>query len=1084
MSDEMDEIWALYADDGAQALDAMETALLALGDGGSEDAGAHVSALFRAVHTFKGNSRVLGLAVVESRAHYSEDLIGLVRDQGVPWDAEIKDILLLASDTLRAMLEETAATRADVAPDSSEDLMVRLKDKIARASGEAPAPGDAAPTAPAVDVAGLLAALDEPAAPEEAPATAPEAEAEPPVAAEPAPVAAQPEAEPEPARKRGKKTAAPRAEAPTEDAPIADAPAEAAPAPAEPAQVQPAAAPRSEKRLADDPTYREIFRGMATDATRKLSALLETWDTDPADAATRARREADNLAHAARQMGLDDWTATLSAYLATPDPASETLARLLLSLGDLAEQTFGIAPAAGPAAAPDAPGFFDTIRDALADIASYGTGFFCGETPEPRAVADRVSIIRDAARSAGYIRAEEAAARIPAAQTAQDFHAAELRLYEELAGVEAVMPDAARASGVSPREMLQSWCAEHVFSTLSELDATLERLRAAEDLDAEYQRLDRLMRLVHHACGHHRIETAGQLAMSLIDLFSRLHSRGQTPDPILSHVARGFIDTVEIVFDAITQGQTPDTASLEKLFEEASNICFVQDGLMTASAIERRLGLPKEFHRVLSPESVRAASEAIEQGLRFFIVRADINNDEKMAEAFIGWLSSDSARSITNVTVFDGTNTLFDFLLASAQDEAGMVEAMAALDPGGRNLRMTRMLVPTAETPETAPADPEAALAQIPQAGISAEMVEQIGEIAASQSMISHMLTELSEGDLFDTIDAMMRAAGNDWKRARPQIRATLTTYSTRLQELAQLENQLVGQITQLQEETVEIRSRRIETIFRPLEAFVQTYSRRNRREATTSFAGGELSLDLTILENLRRVLRNLAVARLEIGAGAPRSLHISFHRDEERVLAIIEDDGDASETSPALDEVRATVARFGGELRQVALPGTGMRFHISLPLAMVVLEGMVVGVEGVRYVVPVDAIRMILQPDAEKRFRVSAAEGREMLRIGTDEIVAIQPLPGPKGPPAATGARRNVFVVLGAQGRSVAVPVDELVGQQLVLLRPLKGVLSGMQNMTGIALLAGGDVGMVVSANMLCASQAPTHAVTTSRPM
>ncbi len=79
----------------------METALLALGTGGAADEGAHVGALFRAVHTFKGNSRVLGLAVVESRAHYAEDLIGLVRDQGVPWDAEIKDILLLASDTLR-----------------------------------------------------------------------------------------------------------------------------------------------------------------------------------------------------------------------------------------------------------------------------------------------------------------------------------------------------------------------------------------------------------------------------------------------------------------------------------------------------------------------------------------------------------------------------------------------------------------------------------------------------------------------------------------------------------------------------------------------------------------------------------------------------------------------------------------------------------------------------------------------------------------------------------------------------------------------------------------------------------------------
>ncbi|MCZ8153225.1 MAG: Hpt domain-containing protein [Rhodobacteraceae bacterium] len=1073
MSDEMDEIWALYADDGAQALDAMETALIALGNGGAADQGAHVSALFRAVHTFKGNSRVLGLAVVESRAHYAEDLIGLVRDQGVPWDAEIKDILLLAADTLRGMLEDTAASRADVDPGPSEDLLHRLKDKIARASG--------APT-PAEPVAQVKAADPVPAAPEPVaePVVEPEPAPAPLAAAEPTPaarVAADPEptpepvAEPDPApKKRARKAAEPAPEP-------APAPVAAAPAP-EPA---PRAEKRPEKRLADDPAYREIFRGMATDATRKLTDHLAAFDGDPDTIRPKARREADNLAHAAGQMGLDDWSAALKVYLAAPEQTSEPLAALLLALAELSDATFG--PTETAEAVPE-HSFFDLIRDPLSDIAAFGTGFFCGETPDPVAVADRVAIIRKAAQQSGYVRADEAAARIPVATNAQDFHAAELRLYEELAGVEAVMPDAARASGVSPRELLQGWCAEHVFSTLSELEATLERLRASVDLDADYLRLDRLMRLVHHACGHHRIETAGQLAMSLIDLFSRLHTRGVIPDPILSHVARGFIDTVELVFDAITQGQTPDTASLEKLFEEASNLCFVQDGVMTASAVERRLGLPKEFHRVLSPESVRSASEAIEQGLRFFIVRADINNDEKLAEAFIGWLSEDTVRSITNVTVFDGDNTLFDFLLASALDEAGMGEALASLDSTARYLKLTRMLVPTSDVPETAPADPDGAVAQIPQAGITAEMVEQIGEIAASQSMISHMLTELSEDDLFDSVEAVMRSVGNDWRRARTPLRALLTGFSTKLQELAQLETQLVGQITHLQEETVEIRSRRIETIFRPLEAFVQTYSRRNRREATTSFAGGELTLDLTILENLRRILRNLAVARLELGTEAPRNLHISFHRDEERVLAIFEDDGVASEVSPALEDLRTNVTRMGGSLRQVALPGMGMRFHISLPLAMVVLEGMVVGVEGVRYVVPVDAIRMILQPEPDRRLRVSAAEGREMLRIGDNEIVAVQSLPGPRGGAPAQGSRRNVYVVVGAQGRSVAVPVDELIGQQLVLLRPLKGVLSGLQNMTGIALLAGGDVGMVVSANMLCAAQSPTHAVSTSLRM
>lgn len=1152
MSDEMDEIWVLYADDGAQALDAMETALMALGNDGGGNASDHVGALFRAVHTFKGNSRVLGLATVESRAHLSEDLIGLVRDQGVPWDAEIKDILLLAADTLRAMLEETAATRADVDPAPSEDLMVRLADKIARCSGADPAASAPVAATPAPEPAPeppVQAAPEPEPVPEPVPETAPEPPPEPAPKkrarkADPAPAAPEAatadtapakrladdpayreifrgmaadaakklsalldgfDADPESAQTRARREAdnlchaarqmglddwqatlsAYLQSAETGPAPLgalldalaaltaatfADAAAEAPkPRPAAPA---PAA------NLADDPAYREIFRGMATDATRKLTALLADFDADPATTLDRARREADNLRHAARQMGMDDWSEALTTYLQTSDARSEPLAALVLSLGELAETTFGTPKAAAPATTAGQPGFFDRIRDPLADIARFGTGFFCGETPDPAAVAALVDTIRAAAQSHRYVRVDEAAARIPATTTAQDFHAAELRLYEELAGVEAVMPDAARASGVSPREMLQGWCAEHVFSTLGELEATLERLKAGEDLDADYLRLDRLMRLVHHACGHHRIETAGQLAMSLIDLFSRLHTRGQTPDPILSHVARGFIDTVEIVFDAITQGQTPDTMSLEKLFEEASNLCFVQDGLMTASAIERRLGLPKEFHRVLSPESVRSASEAIEQGLRFFIVRADINNDEAMAENFIGWLSSGAVRSITNVTVFQGDNTLFDFLLASALDEAGMVEALAALDMAARNLKLTRVLVPTQDTPESAPADPEAALAHIPQTGITAEMVEQIGEIAASQSMISHMLAELAEGDLFDTVEAVMRGAGHDWKRARAQVRTLLSGFTTRLQELAQLETQLVGQITQLQEETVEIRSRRIETIFRPLEAFIQTYSRRNRREAVTSFSGGDLTLDLTILENLRRVLRNLAVARLELGTGAPRKIHLSFHRDEERVLAVFEDDGTAAEASPALEEVRAAITRMGGTFRQIALPGTGMRVHISLPLAMVVLEGMVVGVEGVRYVVPVDAIRMILQPESDRRFRVSAAEGREMLRIADDEIVAVRHLATTARPPQdGDSPRRNVYAVLGAKGRSVAVPVDELIGQQLVLLRPLKGVLSGLQNMTGIALLAGGDVGMVISANTLCAAQAPNHA-------
>jgi two-component system chemotaxis sensor kinase CheA len=50
-----------------------------------------------------------------------------------------------------------------------------------------------------------------------------------------------------------------------------------------------------------------------------------------------------------------------------------------------------------------------------------------------------------------------------------------------------------------------------------------------------------------------------------------------------------------------------------------------------------------------------------------------------------------------------------------------------------------------------------------------------------------------------------------------------------------------------------------------------------------------------------------------------------------------------------------------------------------------------------------------------------------------------------------------------------VAIPVDDLVGQQLVLLRPLRGLMGRLRNISGMALLSGGDVGIVLSPRALC---------------
>ena len=128
MPGELDEIWELYADDGAQSLDLVEQSLLNLKETPAN--AGHIAALFRAIHTFKGNARVLGLGTIEHCAHAAEDLIGLVRDENVPLTPDLLALLLEISDVLREMMNEVSRTargprprgiEGPRRPDSGED---------------------------------------------------------------------------------------------------------------------------------------------------------------------------------------------------------------------------------------------------------------------------------------------------------------------------------------------------------------------------------------------------------------------------------------------------------------------------------------------------------------------------------------------------------------------------------------------------------------------------------------------------------------------------------------------------------------------------------------------------------------------------------------------------------------------------------------------------------------------------------------------------------------------------------------------------------------------------------------------------
>lgn len=1087
MTDEMQEVWDLYADDGGRSLDIVEESLQSLRDEPGDE--VVLAALFRAMHTFKGNSRVLGLATVESRAHYAEDLIGLVRDEGVPLDTEIIDLLLETSDVLRLMMEETLASRRDAEAASTEALAARLKDKFERCrSAKAAAPAE--PSRDTLPAATASAAED--AGPEDAVG----------------------------AMAADDTGAGEEAEVPSA---IIFEPA-----------------PRN--NLMGDPVYREVFIDMTRDVLRDMRNALANAGDVPHGPFARMALEADQLRFAAEQMGLDDWIAVLQQFagLDSLDRAEALVAELEAMLARDFAPPAKAAPAEPAATSTESSTtsdpvrrFFDAVEPLLSPLSAICGDKAAGAPFDQAELEGFVKQFSDLAAEQGFVRLQEILQRIGSETDRDRFRRLEFQLYEELSSIQSVVLIDAEGLGFSAARILQNWCADKAFDSLLDLTKLIDRLKREADVEETCVAIIELMRHVYYACHHYGMETAAHLSMSLVDLFARIRQGEMQVDPILLHIARSYVAAMEMVFDAAAMGDVPDMLAIEKLFEEAATVTFSASGVASASSIEARLGLPKSFHKVLTPESIKTAVVGLERGDHFYIIRGDLNADEDVAGHFLSWIESGTARVISNVTVFERDITLFDFLVCSPLPEAALVEALAGMNPDGRILRLEMLLLDRKQIGAGDKGDAAgevAARGPAAQDTISSSMLESIGEIVTGQAMVHHMLSRLVDEDLTAAIEGEVRAAGNDWGRARDGVHRQLEQWRERLEQTAQVENQIVGLLDRLQEEAIAIRTRPAGLLLKPLTPFVEALVRQHDRQIRIDIVGDDVPLDYSMIEQLKSPLRALVSflalqsiergeSRLAAGKAEQGVIRIALSKSDDHVAITIEDNGvgfDRERISQraqqlgwaaghdplalmlregfgvmtnlpgdagGLDfsELRASLRASGGDLQVANLPRGGALMQLVVPLAMVVMDGMVIRVGDVMYVVPLGAIHRIVHSAADQILPVSAERGRLLLKLDQKNVLPICFLT--KAGPDFLGSDqvrsqpqyrvtdiedKRLFVVAGKNGRQVALSVDELIGQQLVLIRPLQGVLSGIRGASGCALLGGGEVGVVLDMSQI----------------
>lgn len=394
---------------------------------------------------------------------------------------------------------------------------------------------------------------------------------------------------------------------------------------------------------------------------------------------------------------------------------------------------------------------------------------------------------------------------------------------------------------------------------------------------------------------------------------------------------------------------------------------------------------------------------------------------------------------------------------------------------------------------------------------MSRSMLEAIGEIITGHALARHMLAELAEDDPMQIVEAELRAVGGDWSRAREMVSQRLRERQDRFERLVQQETQLADRLDRLQEEAITVRSRPASLLLKPLASFGETLARNHQRQIRVTTAGDDISLDFSLLESFKGPMQTL-VSFLATASLEAERIHIMLTKNDDHVAITLEDDAPGLDMEqiaervrqlgwkepPSVDmvlrdgfgkigsmgegvdfaELRRGLRLSGGDLRIVRSLTGGVQFHATLPLAMVVLDGMVVRVGEVIYVVPINAIQLIVHPTASAMLKVSAGGGGYMLKLENDDVLPVRFLmrDGERhhsfgGVPSnfvhaeasVDEQQKLLFVVAGNQSNRVALSIDELIGQQLVLIRPLQGYLSGIRGVTGCALLGSGGVGMVL---------------------
>jgi two-component system chemotaxis sensor kinase CheA len=327
-----------------------------------------------------------------------------------------------------------------------------------------------------------------------------------------------------------------------------------------------------------------------------------------------------------------------------------------------------------------------------------------------------------------------------------------------------------------------------------------------------------------------------------------------------------------------------------------------------------------------------------------------------------------------------------------------------------------------------------------------------------------------------------------------------------------------LGKITrELQELSMSMRMVPINGVFQKMSRLVRDLAKKTGKEIDLVLVGGETELDRNLVEAITdplvHMVRNAADHGLETpqerqlaGKSDPARIELKAYHQSGNVVIEITDNGrglnksrlvkkavaagivsdgaqlsdqeifklvfhaglstaekvtDVSGRGVGMDVVKRNVESLRGRIDIASDDGQGATFAIRLPLTLAVIDALVVKIGGDRLILPILSVEQSLRPKSDQ---LSTVQGRGEMCMVRHELLPLYRLdrlfrlkPGTQDPTQA------LIVIIRDDQRRCGLLVDELLGQQQVVIKALGETLGTIRGISGGAILGDGNVSLIL---------------------